>query len=123
MHQVNVGNIKFGDRYPLVLIAGPCAIESESSCLAAAGKIKDIAASLDIPFIFKSSFDKANRLSVDSYRGPGLKKGLAILKKVKAKFKIPILSDVHCVKDIPLAAQVLDIIQIRPFYAVRPILS
>jgi len=112
MHQVNLGKIKFGQGYPLVLIAGPCAIESESSCLAAAAKIKNIADSLDMPFIFKSSFDKANRLSGDSYRGPGLKKGLAILKKVKTKLKIPVLSDVHCVQDIPLAAGVLDIIQI-----------
>ena len=115
MHQVNVENIKFGDRYPLVLIAGPCAIESESSCLEAAGSIKDIASSLDIPFIFKSSFDKANRLSGGSYRGPGLKKGLMILKKVKAKLKVPILSDVHCVKDVAAAAAVLDIIQIPAF--------
>ncbi|MCX5669499.1 MAG: 3-deoxy-8-phosphooctulonate synthase [Candidatus Omnitrophica bacterium] len=115
MHPVNVGNIKFGDRYPLVLIAGPCAIESESSCLEAAGSIKDITASLGVPFIFKSSFDKANRLSAGSYRGPGLKKGLAILKKVKSRIKVPILSDVHCVKDIPAAAGVLDIIQIPAF--------
>ena len=115
MPQVKTGNIKFGEHYPLVLIAGPCAIESESSCLEAAGKIKNIASGLGMPFIFKSSFDKANRLSGDSYRGPGLKKGLAILKKVKAKFKVPILSDVHCAKDIPLAAQVLDIIQIPAF--------
>jgi len=115
MHQVNVGNIKFGEHHPLVLIAGPCAIESESSCVEAAGKIKSIAASLGVPFIFKSSFDKANRLSVGSYRGPGLKKGLAILKKVKAKLKVPILSDVHCAKDIPAAAVVLDIIQIPAF--------
>jgi len=115
MQQVNVGNIKFGDRHPLVLIAGPCVIESESACLEAAGKIKNIAESLGIPFIFKSSFDKANRLSAGSYRGPGLKQGLAILKKVKSKLKIPILSDVHCVKDISAVAQVLDIIQIPAF--------
>ena len=115
MHQVNVGNIKFGDHHPLVLIAGPCVIESESSCLEAAGKIKKIAACFDIPFIFKSSFDKANRLSMNSYRGPGLKKGLAILKKVKAKFNVPVLSDVHCVKDVLAVAQVLDIIQIPAF--------
>ena len=89
MHPVNVGKIKFGDRYPLVLIAGPCAIESESSCLEAAAKLKEITAGLGVPFIFKSSFDKANRLSVGSYRGPGLKKGLAILKKVKSKLTIP----------------------------------
>ncbi len=115
MHQVNAGNIKFGDRQPLVLIAGPCAIESESSCLAAAQRIKDIAAGFNMPFIFKSSFDKANRLSVNSYRGPGLKKGLAILKKVKYKLKVPILSDVHCVNEVAPAAQVLDIIQIPAF--------
>ena len=75
MHQVKAGNIKFGDKYPLVLIAGPCVIESESSCFAAAKQIKDIAAKQAIPFIFKSSFDKANRMSVDSFRGPGIKKG------------------------------------------------
>lgn len=115
MQQVNVGGIKIGDKNPLVLIAGPCVIESESSTLNAARKIKDIAAAAGIPFIFKSSFDKANRLSGDSYRGPGLKKGLAILKKVKALLKVPVLSDVHCAKDMPAAAQVLDIIQIPAF--------
>ncbi len=115
MRQVNVGNIKFGDRSPLVLIAGPCVIESESSCLEAARKIKSIAGSIGVPFIFKSSFDKANRLSVDSYRGPGLSKGLAILKKVKQQLKIPVLSDVHCAKDMAEAAKVLDIIQIPAF--------
>ncbi|MCK9432887.1 MAG: 3-deoxy-8-phosphooctulonate synthase [Candidatus Omnitrophica bacterium] len=115
MRQVSLGKIKFGEGCPLVLIAGPCAIESESSCLEAAARIKEIALSLETPFIFKSSFDKANRLSVDSYRGPGLKKGLAILKKIKNKLKLPILSDVHCAKDIPAAAEVLDIIQIPAF--------
>jgi 2-dehydro-3-deoxyphosphooctonate aldolase (KDO 8-P synthase) len=115
MHQVSVGKIKFGQHQPLVLIAGPCVIESESACFAAAAKIKEIASALSVPFIFKSSFDKANRLSAGSYRGPGLKKGLEILKKVKAKLKLPILSDVHCVKDVELAAAVLDIIQIPAF--------
>jgi len=115
MRQVKVGNIRFGEKNPLVLIAGPCVIESESSCLEAAGRIKGIAASCGVPFIFKSSFDKANRLSVDSYRGPGLTRGLAILKKVKQQLKIPVLSDVHCAKDMPAAANVLDIIQIPAF--------
>ena len=115
MHQVGVKNIKFGDKQPLVLIAGPCVIESESSCLDAAGKIKHIAESQGIPFIFKSSFDKANRLSLSSYRGPGLKKGLAILKSIKRQLKVLILSDVHCAKDMPAAAEVLDIIQIPAF--------
>lgn len=115
MQPVKVKNIKFGEKHPLVLIAGPCVIESESSTLSAANKIKDIASSCGVPLIFKSSFDKANRLSVASFRGPGLKKGLAILKKVKDRLKLPILSDVHCTKDMPIAAQVLDIIQIPAF--------
>ena len=115
MHQVNVKNIRFGDKYPLVLIAGPCVIESESSCFAVAKQLKDITAGHSIPFIFKSSFDKANRLSLGSYRGPGLKKGLGILKKIKQQFKVPVLSDVHCVKDMSAAGEVLDIIQIPAF--------
>ncbi len=112
MRQISVRNIKIGDKSPLLLIAGPCVIESETSCLDTAKKIKDIAQGLDIPFIFKSSFDKANRLSIDSYRGPGLKKGLEILAKVKQKVKVPVLSDIHCRSEIKEAARVLDIIQI-----------
>jgi 2-dehydro-3-deoxyphosphooctonate aldolase (KDO 8-P synthase) len=115
MRQVKVGNIIFGDKNPLVLIAGPCVIESESSSLEAAKRIKGIAAACGVPFIFKSSFDKANRLSVDSYRGPGITKGLAILKKVKQQLDVPVLSDVHCAKDMAAAAKVLDIIQIPAF--------
>jgi len=115
MHQVSVKNIKFGDKYPLVLIAGPCVIESESACLDTAAKIKQIAQGQGIPFILKSSFDKANRMSLGSYRGPGLKKGLEILRSIKNKLKVPVLSDVHCAKDIPAAAAVLDIIQIPAF--------
>ena len=105
-------NIKIGKGNPLVLIAGPCVIESESNCLETAKKLKGITQSLGMPFIFKSSFDKANRLSIDSFRGPGLKKGLDVLKKVKQKLGIPVLSDVHCQSDIEKAAQVLDVIQI-----------
>lgn len=115
MRQVSVKNIKIGDKNPLVLIAGPCVIESETLCLDIAKRIKDIAAKLGIPFIFKSSFDKANRLSVESYRGPGIKKGLETLSKVKQKLRIPVLSDIHCQKDIAEAAKVLDIIQIPAF--------
>jgi 2-dehydro-3-deoxyphosphooctonate aldolase (KDO 8-P synthase) len=113
--QIKVGNIKVGGGNPLVLIAGPCVIESEKLCLQIARKIKEITARLDIPFIFKSSFDKANRLSIDSYRGLGLKKGLAILDKVKQKVKVPILSDIHCQREINEAKTVLDIIQIPAF--------
>lgn len=115
MPQIRVGNIKIGAGNPLVLIAGPCVIESETHCLETAKRIKEIAEKLNTPFIFKSSFDKANRLSIDSYRGPGLKKGLETLHKVKEKLKVPILSDIHCQKEISAAAEVLDIIQIPAF--------
>lgn len=115
MHQISVKNIKIGDKNPLVLIAGPCVIESEKHCLDTAKKIKDIALKLEIPFVFKSSFDKANRLSIDSYRGPGIKKGLEILHKVKQQLCVPVLSDIHCQRDVAEAARVLDIIQIPAF--------
>jgi len=115
MRTIRIGNIKIGSGNPLVLIAGPCVIESERMSLDLARKIKDITHKLGIPFIFKSSFDKANRLSIDSYRGPGLKQGLQILKKVKERVKVPILSDIHCQKEIKEAAEVLDIIQIPAF--------
>ncbi len=115
MRQVSVKNIKIGGKNPLVLIAGPCVIESQSLCLETAGAIKDIAKGLGIPYIFKSSFDKANRLSLDSYRGPGIKRGLEILNKVKQKIKVPVLSDIHCRKEIAQAGAVLDIIQIPAF--------
>jgi 2-dehydro-3-deoxyphosphooctonate aldolase (KDO 8-P synthase) len=115
MTEIKVNNIKIGKDNPLVLIAGPCVIESEANCLETAKRIKDITQALGIPFIFKSSFDKANRLSLDSYRGPGLKRGLEILDKVKKKVRVPILSDIHCQKEIEEARKVLDIIQIPAF--------
>lgn len=112
---IKIRNIKIGSGNPFVLIAGPCVIESEDSCLYHAKAIKKICDKLDIKFIFKSSFDKANRTSLDSYRGPGLKKGLQILAKVKKEVGVPILSDVHCRQDVKEAAEVLDIIQIPAF--------
>ena len=115
MTPIKVSNIKIGGGNSLILIAGPCVIESEALCLETANRIKEISGKLDIPFIFKSSFDKANRLSIDSYRGPGLKRGLEILNKVKQKLKVPVLSDVHCQKEIAAAGAVLDIIQIPAF--------
>lgn len=115
MQEVKVGDIRIGDKFPLVLIAGPCVIESEAMCLDTAKRIQDIAGKLNFPFIFKSSFDKANRMSFDSFRGPGIKEGLSTLEKVKRKLKVPILSDIHCKEDIFEAAQVLDIIQIPAF--------
>jgi len=113
--EIKLGNIKIGARNALTLIAGPCVIESEELCLTTARKIKEICRRLGISYIFKSSFDKANRTSVGSFRGPGLKKGLKVLEKVKKKLKIPVLSDVHCREDVRKAAEVLDIIQIPAF--------
>lgn len=115
MQEVKVSGIKIGEGNRLVLIAGPCVIESENLCLETGRKIKDITAKLGIPYIFKSSFDKANRLSLTSYRGPGIKKGLDILYRVKQKLKTPVLSDIHCSKEIDYAKDVLDIIQIPAF--------
>ncbi|MBL7196498.1 MAG: 3-deoxy-8-phosphooctulonate synthase [Candidatus Omnitrophica bacterium] len=113
--EVKIRNIKIGAKNPFVLIAGPCVIESEESSLYHARKIKEICGKLAVKFIFKSSFDKANRTAIDSYRGPGLKKGLKILAKVKKDVGVPILSDVHCKADVREAAKVLDIIQIPAF--------
>jgi 2-dehydro-3-deoxyphosphooctonate aldolase (KDO 8-P synthase) len=115
MQQVAVKSFKIGDKNKLVLIAGPCVIESERLCLETGKRILDVASKLGIPYIFKSSFDKANRLSIDSFRGPGIKKGLEVLVKVKQKLKVPVLSDIHCAKEISEAAKVLDIIQIPAF--------
>ena len=112
---IKVGNIKIGGKNPVVLIAGPCVIESEKSAMRHAERIKKIAEKTGIPFIFKASYDKANRSSVRSYRGPGLVKGLGILKKIKTKLKIPVLSDVHCSGEVKRAASVLDMIQIPAF--------
>lgn len=113
--EIRVGPVKIGGDNPLVLIAGPCVMESEASTLKHARMLKFITRKLDIPLIFKSSYDKANRTSIKSFRGPGLKKGLAILKKVKDEFGLPVLSDVHCVMDMKEAAKVLDVIQIPAF--------
>ncbi|MDP3787053.1 MAG: 3-deoxy-8-phosphooctulonate synthase [Candidatus Omnitrophota bacterium] len=112
---VSVGKIKVGGGNPLVLIGGPCVIESESSALRHAEKIKAITERLDIPYIYKSSYDKANRTSLGSYRGPGLKKGINILEKVKRETGLPILSDVHCREELDIAARILDAIQIPAF--------
>ncbi|MFH0772393.1 MAG: 3-deoxy-8-phosphooctulonate synthase [Candidatus Omnitrophota bacterium] len=112
---VSVGKIKFGGENPLVLIAGPCVIENETSAMRHAGLIKTIVDRLDIPYIYKSSYDKANRTSLKSYRGPGIKKGLKILRKIKKEFNVPILSDVHCREELKEAAEILDIIQIPAF--------
>ncbi|MDP2928814.1 MAG: 3-deoxy-8-phosphooctulonate synthase, partial [Candidatus Omnitrophota bacterium] len=113
--EIKIGNVKIGAGNPLVLIAGPCSIESESSAMRHAKRLKEIAGRLGISFIYKSSYDKANRTSIDSFRGPGMKKGLKILKNIKEGLGLPVLSDVHCKEDMKEAAKVLDIIQIPAF--------
>lgn len=110
--KIRIKDFVISNDTPFVLIGGPCVIESEEHALFMAEKISAIAGQLDIPYIFKSSFDKANRSSINSFRGPGLKKGLKILKMVKKDFDIPILSDVHNVDQISEAVKVLDIVQI-----------
>ena len=113
--EVAIKNIKIGGGNPFVLIAGPCVIESEASTLEAAARLKQIASELGIPFIFKSSYDKANRSSMKSYRGPGLKEGLRILGRVSKELHLPVVSDVHRFEEIVPAAAVLDMLQIPAF--------
>lgn len=113
--EVRIGSVKIGGKNPFVLIAGPCVIESDKLMLRHAKILKEITEDLNIPFIFKSSYDKANRTSISSYRGPGLEKGLKILEKIKQKFHLPITSDVHNVGDIKRAAKILDLLQIPAF--------
>ncbi len=107
--------IVFGNGSPFVLIAGPCVIEGEAFALRHAEKISKIARDLKIPYVFKASYDKANRSSADSFRGPGLREGLEILAKVKKEVGVPVLSDIHCREEVSEAADVLDILQIPAF--------
>jgi 2-dehydro-3-deoxyphosphooctonate aldolase (KDO 8-P synthase) len=99
----------------LFLIAGPCVIESEEHAIRMAEIIKGVARSLNFPFIFKASYDKANRTSIRSFRGPGLTEGLRILKKVKTEVHVPVITDVHEVADVPKVAEIADILQIPAF--------
>jgi len=112
---VAVGSVTIGGGAPLALIGGPCAIEDERHALMTAERLMRIASDRRVPFIYKSSYDKANRFSVNSYRGPGLIEGLRILKKVRETLRVPVLSDVHQVSEVDPAAEVLDVIQIPAF--------
>ncbi len=112
---VNVGNISIGKGRPLVLIAGPCVIESAESAMEHARAIKGIADKLGMPFIFKASYDKANRSSISSFRGPGPEKGLKILGRIRDEVGVSVLSDVHSVEEVEQAADVLDVIQVPAF--------
>jgi len=111
---VKAGAVTLGGR-DLVLIAGPCVIESRDATLQAAERLAQITRRLNIPFIFKSSYDKANRTSLSSYRGPGLDAGLQILREVRESFRLPVLTDVHSVPEAKTAAEVVDVLQIPAF--------
>jgi 2-dehydro-3-deoxyphosphooctonate aldolase (KDO 8-P synthase) len=112
---VRLGRLRLGGGGPLFLIAGPCVIESPGHPARVAARLKEITGELGIPLIFKASYDKANRSSLGSYRGPGLEKGLEILAAVKARFGVPILTDVHEPSQVEQAAQVADVLQIPAF--------
>ena len=113
--EFSIGNVKVGGDNPLFLIAGPCVIESSTHCHFVAEQLKAITTRLQVSFIFKASFDKANRTSLSSYRGPGLKEGLSILKSIRNELDIPVLTDVHEVGQIEPAAQSVDCLQIPAF--------
>ena len=112
---VRIGAVTIGGGAPLAVIGGPCAIENEKHALTVAERLQRITADAGVPFIYKSSYDKANRSSIHAYRGPGLTEGLRILKKVKEETGLAVLSDVHAVSEVGPAAQVLDVLQIPAF--------
>lgn len=112
---VTVGNVKIGGKNPLVLIAGPCVIESREGCLDLARRLVRLAKAEKIPLIFKASYDKANRSSIKSWRGLGLAKGLAILGEVKERYGLPVLTDVHSEAEVHPVSRVVDMIQIPAF--------
>ncbi len=113
-HQFEINGLHIGGA-DLFLIAGPCVIESEAHALKMAESISAIARKLQMPYVFKASYDKANRTSLSSFRGPGLEEGLRILKKVKAATGLPVLTDVHQAADVPQVAEAVDIVQIPAF--------
>ncbi len=113
--EISLGAIRLGGGNPLFLIAGPCVIESEAHARKIAEQVARIAADAGVPYIYKASYDKANRSSVNSFRGPGLTEGLRILRKIKEDLKLPILSDIHEAAQAALAAEVCDILQIPAF--------
>jgi 2-dehydro-3-deoxyphosphooctonate aldolase (KDO 8-P synthase) len=115
--EISIGCLRLGAGNPLFLIAGPCVIESESHARMMAERVLTIAAEEGVPYIFKASFDKANRSSIKAFRGPGLAEGLRILGKIKADFKLPILTDIHDASQADPAAEVADILQIPAFLA------
>src|SRR6266478_9664145 len=116
-HEISLGSLRLGGGNPLFLIAGPCVIESEAHARMMAEKVAKIAADAGVPYIFKASYDKANRTSVKSFRGPGAQEGLRILGKIKADLKVPVLTDIHDASQAAPAAEVCDVLQIPAFLA------
>ncbi len=112
---VDIGSFKAGQGQRPFLIAGPCVIESEQLVMETAGRIAELTKALGIPYVFKSSFDKANRTSIHSFRGPGLEKGLAVLKRVRDELGLPVLTDVHTEEQATEAGRVVDVLQIPAF--------
>lgn len=113
--EIQVQNIKIGGNNPIVLFAGPCVIEDPERTLRIGERAKEIAQSLGVPYVFKASFDKANRSSYKSFRGPGLAEGLKLLADIKKTLGVPVVSDIHSIEQVEPAAKVLDIIQIPAF--------
>jgi 2-dehydro-3-deoxyphosphooctonate aldolase (KDO 8-P synthase) len=113
--EIEVGPIRIGPGQPLVLISGPCVIESPDTTMAIATALRELTTRLNIPFIFKASYDKANRTAISTYRGPGIKDGLSVLARIKRELDVPILSDVHSTEEVEAAAEVLDVLQIPAF--------
>lgn len=113
--EITIQDLLVGGKAPLALIAGPCAIESKEICQEVAGYVKELTSKLGIPYIFKASYDKANRSSIQSQRGPGIEQGLEILREIKESFALPVVSDIHSADQAPLAGEVLDIVQIPAF--------
>ena len=114
VRKIKVGTIEIGSEM-FCLIAGPCVIENEDVLFKSAEFLKKVCLEENIPFIFKSSFDKANRTSIHSYRGPGINKGLELLSKVKEQFCLPVITDVHCVNQVDIVSKIVDAIQIPAF--------
>ena len=115
MNEIALGDIVIGGGAPFILIAGPCVIEDEKITRNIAEYLKNLTAALKIPFVFKASYDKANRTSINSYRGPGLVQGLQILERIKKDFDVPVLSDVHRFEEIKPASEILDVVQVPAF--------
>jgi 2-dehydro-3-deoxyphosphooctonate aldolase (KDO 8-P synthase) len=113
--EIKIQDVTLGGKNPLFLIAGPCVIENEDIVFSTAGRLKEIGISTGLPLVFKSSYDKANRTSLSSFRGPGMEKGLRILSEVRSRFGLPIISDVHSAEEAKIAAEVLDVLQIPAF--------